>query len=172
MRKIGAARALDPWRWIGIPTALCIILTLVLGIPIRAFGWPLPEPVWAMAPAFAWAVIRPAALSPLALLVMGVFMDVFWGSPLGLWSLSLLIAYGAVLSARNMLVGQSRWMLWFWYGVTCTIGELAGFLFTRLDVEQTPNLIAVLWQLIATIVLYPFAYRLIDRYEDADVRFR
>jgi rod shape-determining protein MreD len=28
------------------------------------------------------------------------------------------------------------------------------------------------WQFLATVVLYPFADRLIDRFEDADVRFR
>jgi rod shape-determining protein MreD len=35
-----------------------------------------------------------------------------------------------------------------------------------------PNLIAVGWQFLVTAALYPFAHILIERYEDADVRFR
>jgi rod shape-determining protein MreD len=69
-------------------------------------------------------------------------------------------------------VGQSRPMMWAGFAVTCAVAELAGFLFTQLDVESAPSLIAVFWQFLATILLYPFAHRLIDRFEDADVRFR
>jgi rod shape-determining protein MreD len=170
--SLSAARPLDPWRWIGVPTLLCLAFTLLFGMPLRIFGLEAPEPVFAMVPAFAWAVIRPAILAPIALLFMGLVMDLFWGSPIGLWSLCLLIAYGAVLSARNMLVGQSRPMMWAGFAVTCAVAELAGFLFTQLDVESAPSLIAVFWQFLATILLYPFAHRLIDRFEDADVRFR
>jgi rod shape-determining protein MreD len=37
---------------------------------------------------------------------------------------------------------------------------------------QPPNMIALGWQYLATLLLFPFAHRLIGRYEDADVRFR
>ena len=48
----------------------------------------------------------------------------------------------------------------------------AGYLFTMLDAQNAPDPISVGWQFLATIVLYPFADRLIDLFEDADVRFR
>jgi rod shape-determining protein MreD len=35
-----------------------------------------------------------------------------------------------------------------------------------------PNIFGVCWQFLATAALYPFAHRLIERFEDADVRFR
>jgi rod shape-determining protein MreD len=41
-----------------------------------------------------------------------------------------------------------------------------------LDSKSTPGLIPMAWQFLATIVLYPFSQRLIDLFEDADVRFR
>ena len=63
-------------------------------------------------------------------------------------------------------------MMWAWFAAACAIASLAGFLFTRLDARASPSLIAVAWQFLATILLYPFAHRLIDRFEDADVRFR
>ena len=102
----------------------------------------------------------------------GVAMDIVWGSPLGLWSLCLLLAYGAALSVRTILAGQSRPVMWGWYAIACLVAEGAGFLFVQLDSQSTPSFVAVGWQLLATILLYPFADRLIDRFEDADVRFR
>ena len=71
-----------------------------------------------------------------------------------------------------MMVGQSRPMMWAWFAVACALAEGAAFLVTQLDVRATPNLLAMLWQFLATILLYPFAHRLIDRFEDADIRFR
>lgn len=167
-----SAGRLDPWRWLGLPLLLCMLATILFSLPVRFFGWGLPEPVFGMILAFSWAVIRPSIAAPFGLLIMGLFQDIFWGGPLGLWPLGLLLAYGLVLATRNMMVGQSRPMMWFWFGVACLVAEAAAFLATQMDARAAPNLLAVLWQFLATILLYPFAHRLIDRFEDADVRFR
>lgn len=166
------ARSLEPWRWLGVPMVQVLAATILFGIPLRIWGLRLPEPVFPLAVVFAWAVIRPSILAPLLVLVMGLFLDYFWGGPLGMWALCLLIAYGVVLAGRNMMAGQSRAILWAWYGVVVATAMLAGYLFAMLDAKSQPSLLAVGWQYLATVILYPFAHRLIDMFEDADVRFR
>jgi rod shape-determining protein MreD len=147
-------------------------VTVLFSIPLRLWGLQLPEPVFPMAAVFAWGVIRPSVLAPLAAVIMGLFLDILWGGAIGLWALILLIAYGLVLGARSMTAGQSRGALWIWYGVVTAIAMAAGYLIVALRDKAMPSLIATGWQYLATIVLYPFAYRLIDMFEDADVRFR
>jgi len=169
---LSAARSLTPWRWLGVPMVQALVATILLAIPIRLFGLQLPEPIFAMPVVFAWAVIRPSILAPMGILIMGLFMDLFWGGAQGLWALALLIAYGILLAGRNMMAGQSRTMLWVWYGMVAAIVELTGYLFIMLDSKTMPYLPTVGWQYLATLVLFPFAYRLIDMFEDADVRFR
>ena len=166
------ARTLDPWRWLGVPLVQALAATILFGIPIRLWGLQLPEPVFPMPVVFAWAVIRPSVLAPLGILTMGLFLDVFWGGSMGLWPLCLLIAYGILLAGRSMMAGQSRTILWIWYGMVAGIAELSGYLFVMLDDRSMPSLPSVGWQYLATVVLFPFAYRLIDMFEDADVRFR
>jgi len=146
--------------------------TLLFGIPLRLWGLQLPEPIFAMPAVFAWAVIRPSVLAPMGILILGLFLDLFWGGSLGFWPLCLLIAYGILLAGRNMMAGQSRVMLWIWYGMVTAIAQLSGYLFVMLDNRAMPSLVSVGWQYLATLVLFPFAYRLIDLFEDADVRFR
>lgn len=169
---MSAARPLDPWRWLGIPMLQALAVTVLFGIPLRLWGLQLPEPVFPMAVTFAWAVIRPSVLAPLGVLIMGLALDVFWGGSLGLWALCLIIAYGLVLGSRNMMAGQSRSMTWVWYAVVTGVSMFAGYLFVMLDDKAAANPFAVLWQYLATVVLFPFAQRLIDMFEDADVRFR
>lgn len=169
---MSGARPLNPFLWLGAPMLLCVVATALFAAPLRVWGLQLPEPVFAMAPAFAWALIRPSILAPFAILLLGLFLDVFWGGPTGLWGLSLLLGYAVVLVFRNMMTGQSQPILWGWFAAVTAITMAGGYLFTMLDSLAMPSLLAVFWQFLATALLFPFAYRLIDRFEDADVRFR
>ncbi|MGZ8363600.1 MAG: hypothetical protein ACXW3D_06830 [Caulobacteraceae bacterium] len=166
------ARPLDPWQWLGAPAVLCLLAAILLAIPVKLFGFRPPEPVWPLVLAFAWAVIRPSILAPLALLLLGLFLDLLWGAPLGLWGLASLTGYGVVVLSRSMMTGQSRSVLWSWYAIMCGLSMTAAYVITMLDSGTAPNLWAVFWQFLPTALLYPLAHRLIERFEDADVRFR
>ncbi len=166
------SRPLDPWRWLGVPTLLSLAAAVLFATPVRLFGLQLPEPVFPLAPAFAWAVIRPSVLAPVVVLAMGLILDMLWYSPLGLWGVSLLVGYGAVLACRSMMMGQGRLVLFAWFVIMVLISMCTGYLITFLDTDSAPSLLAGFWQFLPTVLLYPFAQRLIDRFEDADVRFR
>ena len=169
---MAGARPLAPWRWIGVPLVQCLILTVLFSLPFRPFGLSLPEPIFPMVPAFAWAVIRPSMLAPAGVLLMGLFLDILWGAPMGLWALSLLLVYGAALIGRSMMAGQSFPVMWAWYAGAVALALGAAFMFTMVGAHATASPVAVAWQFLATIILFPFAHLLIDRFEDADVRFR
>jgi len=166
------AGSLQPWRWIGVPMLQAMVLTVAFATPLRLFGLQLPEPVFAMWPVFAWAMIRPAILGPFAVLILGLFLDLFWGATVGLWSVSLLVAYGCVLGTRSMMLGQAGVVLWAWYAAVTGIALCSAYLITLSRVDTAAYLPSVIWQYLATILLYPLSHRLIERFEDADVRFR
>lgn len=172
MSLVRAARPLNPWIWLVIPAAVCAGATMLLSAPIRIFGHGLPEPVFGMVLAFAWPVIRPSALAPFMLLAFGVFTDLFWGSPTGLWGISLLAAYGCALSLRGLMQGQSWQTLWLWFAAFVAVGMGVAYFLSSLSSLNLPGLFGVGWQYLVTLALYPFAHRLIERFEDADVRFR
>ncbi len=132
----------------------------------------LPEPVFPLAAAFAWALIRPSVLPPFVLLLLGLFLDVFWGGPQGLWPLCLLAAYACVLAARRLITGQDLPVMWASYGATTAAAFALGYGLMTLDAGGPPSLLATGWQYLATLLLFPFAWWLVERYEDADVRFR
>jgi rod shape-determining protein MreD len=165
-------RSLDAWGWLILPTLLCLIGTVVQDIAFRFFTFSLPEVVWPMIPAFAWAVVRPAILPPILLFLMGVFVDLWTGGPTGLWPVALLAAYGGVFLTRTVMAGQSPVAMWVWYAAACLFAFIVADFLTMLDSLNTPNYLAVFWQFVVTAALYPLAHRLIARYEDADVRFR
>jgi rod shape-determining protein MreD len=168
----GAGKSMNPIGWLGMPMLFCAVGTVLLATPIRIFGLALPEPVFPLTVAFAWALIRPSVLPPFALLVMGLFLDVFWGGPQGLWPLCFLATYAAVLAVRRLILGQDFIVMWASYGAASALAFAVGYVLMGMVSGALPNLIALGWQYLATLVLFPFAHRLIGRYEDADVRFR
>jgi rod shape-determining protein MreD len=166
------SRPLEAWRWLGIPAAMALAATVAIDAPIRLFTLALPEPIFPMVLAFAWAIIRPSILGPFMLVLVGLFLDLFSGAPLGLWPISLLVAYAVALVARTLMVGQETEVMGFYYGAAVAAALLSAYVLVGIAGHGRPNLIAVLWQFLATLALFPLALVLRNRFHDADIRFR
>jgi rod shape-determining protein MreD len=172
MSYANSASRLDPLQWLGLPVLTTVAATLFMAVPLRVFGLRMPEPVFPLVLAFAWAVIRPSMIAPFVLLALGLLLDLFWGGPVGLWALALLVAYGLVLGVRATLTGRGAVVLWIWYGGVCALAFGVGTLITYMKTGAIPSPFALAWQYLITLLLYPFANTLIERFDDADVRFR
>jgi rod shape-determining protein MreD len=162
----------NPTNWLAKPALYCVVGSVLLAVPLKIVGLQLPEPVFAMAPAFAWAAIRPSILPPFALVGLGLFQDALWGGPAGLWPLCLLTVYTLAFTVRRVLTGEGFWALGAWYGAVCALGFAMGLLLVTLASGEVPSLIGIGLQLAVTVGLFPTAWLLIERFEDADVRFR
>ena len=172
MRRGFQVRVVGPQHWIFIPALLALAATLVLATPVRLFRLPLPEPIIPMVLAFAWPLIRPSIIAPLVLMLCGLFLDLLWGGPLGLWALMMLGVYGVILSARSLILGQETFVLFLWYAGSTLAAYFTAWLFVTLDVGTAPSLVGGLLQVAVTIALFPVANNLIQRFDDGDVRFR
>jgi rod shape-determining protein MreD len=165
------ARPVSPMVWVLGPTAAAFAASLILAVPLRVAGLQLPEPVFALAPAFAWAMARPSIMPPVALAALGLALDLLWGDPPGLWAVSLLTAYALLFFSRRILAGQDVIALWGAYALACAAAMLVGFALAGLRAGHAPSLVGVALQFVVTVGLFPFAWILIERYEAPDTRF-
>ena len=159
-------------RWILGPSVICVAATLILAAPLRVFGLPLPEPVFPLVAAFVWAALRPSSIAPLVLVALGLFLDLVWGGPLGLWPLCLIAAHTLALSVRRLLSGEDFVVLWVWYAVGCAVAFAVGTVAFRLAGGVWPNLVGVALQAGVTVALFPLAWRLIERYHTDEARLK
>jgi rod shape-determining protein MreD len=157
--------------WLGAPLLACVALDLVFATPVRIAGLQAPEPVFALVPAFAWAMARPSLSAPFALAVLGVASDLIWGDPPGFWALNLLAGYAVIFFARRIVAGQGFWALWGWYAAACAAAMLTGELLMGARAGHLPSVVGVALQWLITTALFPFAWRLGEAYEDTDTRF-
>ena len=159
-------------RWILGPSVVSIAGTLIFATPVRLFNLALPEPVFPLVAAFVWAALRPSVVAPLALVGLGLYLDVVWGGPLGLWPMCLIAAHTVALSVRRLLSGEDFFVLWIWYGVACLAAFAVGLIALRVSVGDWPNLIGTALQAVVTIALFPLAWWLIERYPTDEGRLK
>lgn len=171
MRRIGAPRTVSPMTWMVLPALAAVAGTLILAIPISLFGLHLPELVFPLVLAFAWPMIRPSMIAPVVLALLGLFLDLFWGGPIGLWPVALMAVYVVVLFSRNLLMGQSTGAMFAFYALSVLLAFAIAYGVTAAIAHNPPSLLATLGQMIPTLLLFPMANRLIAGLDDADLRF-
>lgn len=165
-------RVVGPTQWVFYPALAVIAITVILATPVELFGLKLPEPVLPLVLAFSWPLIRPSMVAPAVLFGLGLFLDLFWGGTLGLWPLCLLSVYGVVLASRNLLAGQETRILFVWYATCALVAFVLAYLIVTLSTGRAPSLLSLLGQVIPTLLLFPVADWMIQRFDDGDMRFR
>lgn len=171
MKRGFAVRLIGFWDWAGLPSVLCVLATLLLATPVRLFGLSFPEPVFPLCLAFIWPLIQPSGRAALSLFALGLFLDLFWGGPLGMWAICLLVVYGGVLAARPLLVGQDWPSLMGAWTLAVAVTFMLCALFLTLK-SGAPSLVAVSFQAVATFFLFPLWAHMLATFDDTDVRFK
>lgn len=168
----GAGGTVGPQDWLLYPALLAVLATLVLATDLPLpFGLDLPEPVWPVALTFAWPLIRPSFIAPFLLAVMGLFLDYFWGAPLGFYVICLMAVHAVTLVIRSYIVGQDTWVVIGAYSLAVLLFFTLGVVLTTLDSGVVPRLISVFEQMFVTWCLVVFVLILLDRFLNSDVRF-
>jgi rod shape-determining protein MreD len=173
VRNRAAVRVVGPLNWVGYPALICVALSIAFATVVRfPGGFMLPEPIFPMLLAFAWPLIRPSMIGPLVLLVLGLFEDFLLNTPTGLWALTFLGVYAAILGTRHLIVGQDFRILFGWWAGLVSAAYLTAYLIICMSNGAAPSLIDSALQLLVTLALFPFANNLVQRFDDGDVRFR
>lgn len=171
MRRPISVRVVGPLEWVVYPALLAVAVTVLLATPLRLFGLSLPEPVFPIVLAFAWPMIRPTILGPVVLFCLGLFLDLFWGGPMGLWVLSLMAVYGTMLVMRIFMSGHATVVNFVLYVASVVMAFFIAYLVTVLQTDNAPGIVPLAGQMIPTLLLFPVADWLMQKFDDNDVRF-
>jgi rod shape-determining protein MreD len=171
-RAAMASRIIGPWDWILAPALISIGLTIVLATAFQPFGLYLPEPVSPLVLAFAWPLIRPSYVAPFVLAGLGLFLDYFWGAPIGFWTLNLMLVYGVLVLIRTYIIGQEPIVVFGAFVAAEVVFFTIATILASMDTGEVVRLWGVFEQLLATTALFPAVLYLTEKYLHTDVRFQ
>lgn len=142
-----------------------IVIASILPVFVIATALPMVPPLGLLM-LLAWRLVRPGVMPVWAGLPLGLFDDLFNGQPFGFailtWSLVMLAI--ELIDAR--LPWRAFWQDWFSAGILILGYLTAGWLLSG-GQPTIHSLIALVPQLVLTILLFPIAARLtamLDRF--------
>ncbi len=110
------------------PSALTLVVLLVLSTPLGLPGQAAMQPAWALANVYFWSLYRPSSMPAGAVFIVGLLLDLLAQGPIGVGVLILLVVHGAALPLRRFLTRQGFayvWMVFFGFAAAAAAAEWA-----------------------------------------------
>jgi len=141
-----------------VPFVSCVAATILSVVPLRVPGLAGAAPACALMAIYHWTIYRPDLLSPSAVFVIGLALDLLDGtSYVGVSPLIFLIARGLVLMARPRLVNQAFPLIWAGFLVLTGIAMALEWLFVGVLVGVALDPRPFLFHALATVAVFPVA---------------
>lgn len=134
-------------------------LTVLLGAILMALPFPL---AWSVMPNLAllgviiWASIQPRLMPSWAALLLGLFADLLFGGPIGVWTLIFPLSGVAVKLGEARVEGHSLAMDWTFAGILMMAAHLLAWQVNAFVGNDSP-LLPWVAQAIMGILAYPLA---------------
>ncbi|WP_270936985.1 rod shape-determining protein MreD [Falsiroseomonas oryzae] len=136
-----------------------LIAALTMVVAAGPTGMPALLPAVTLPQVVFWSIFRPGAMSPPAVFLVGLLLDLLSLAPLGTGVLTLLVAHGLAVSWRRFLARQSFLAVWVVFcGFALATGALGYVLNAALSFTLPPPA-PMLHQAALAAGLYPaFAF--------------
>ncbi|MBT6095714.1 MAG: rod shape-determining protein MreD [Rhodospirillaceae bacterium] len=142
------------------PVLLTLVLVVLGVVALHAPGWARVAPLLSLLAVYHWAVYRPDLMPGYAVFAIGLLQDVLGGTPLGLFTLLYLVAYGVVVSQQRFLTGKAFFVVWLGFVlISAGVMALAWILLSAMS-GGVIDPEALLYQYLLGVGLYPVLARL------------
>jgi rod shape-determining protein MreD len=149
------------------PLLLSIGLVLLTVLPSGIPALAAVAPPLALMSIYHWTVYRPNQLPVSGVFAIGVMHDLLTGSPLGLFTLVFLTAFGITLTQRRFVAGKSFLIYWFGFALIAAGALFESWVLACLWTFTLIDPRAVVFQYLVTIGLFPLVAGLFLRWQQA-----
>lgn len=141
--------------------ALVLVGILPLGLPHLSSV----APVLALMAVFYWSIFRPDLMTMVGAFLIGLFLDLLSGGPLGLNAATLLLIHELGVSQRRVFLGSSFLVNWTAFALVVGAVLPIGWLLVSLLHWRLLPTAPILAQLLLSLAIYPAVYWLFSRLE-------
>jgi rod shape-determining protein MreD len=137
------------------PFAVTVLLMLVGMTPLHLPQFGMITPPLTLMAVYYWAVHRPDLLRPMVAFGLGVLQDLLAGAPLGVSSLTFMVAYWVSLTQRRFFLGASFLMMWWGFLLVAIVASLVQWLGYSALAGRLVQVEPALFQCAVAIGLFP-----------------
>lgn len=138
-----------------LPVLVALLAVMIDLVPIPAAGAGRTGPLSVLCVIGFWSVYRPDLVPAAAVFGIGLVADALNGLPFGLTSLMLILVHTLVVAQQRFFLARSFPVVWACFAVLASGALLLRWLLMSLWAGYLFRLTPTLFELLATIVLYP-----------------
>jgi rod shape-determining protein MreD len=135
-----------------VPAGTVFIALLLMAIPLPLAWGVMPN--IALLLVILWASIQPRLVPAWAAALLGLFADLMFGGPIGIWAFLFAAAVIAVRLVEAWAEGHSLLFDWIFAGLVTVLAHLLAWQLLRF-LGATPPLLPFLAQALLTVIAYP-----------------
>lgn len=139
-----------------VPVALTFLLVLAAILPLPLPHYSIMAPALPLMVVYYWSIYQPDLMSHIVVFSIGLLVDTFSGTPIGVYALVLLVVQGVVVAHRRFLLGKSFWALWLGFLLVAPSALMLTWLIISALAGSLVAPLAMLFQLLATIAVFPW----------------
>ncbi len=146
-----------------IPFALGVLGILIANFPVSLMNGHVPPPLFVLMPIYFWALVRPDLMRPAAVFALGVLQDLLsgGGSPMGIWTLSLVATYAVIDSNRDIFAGLGGIYAILGFATAAFIACSVSFIAVAVLSWRMPSIVPLATELAMTVLFYVFVVLLL-----------
>ncbi|MBR1777386.1 MAG: rod shape-determining protein MreD [Alphaproteobacteria bacterium] len=137
------------------PKLLTFLILLFSVTPTYLPGYSTVRPYITLIPIFYWAVYRPYDFSVVSAFIIGFFLDLLDGTPLGINTLIFTLFYLIVETQRRYLIGKSFCFVWFGFALFSFGAYFFKWLFVSINYAAFTPAITAFISYILLLLCYP-----------------
>ncbi len=153
--RVTLARRLDIAARYAFPAGCTVLLMLFAEAPYGIAGQAVMLPAVTFACVYFWSLLRPGAMPPTVVFVVGLLFDLLGYLPLGVGALTLLIVHGLVVHWRQILMRQGFVAAWLTFAGFAAGAAALGWVTTALLMFRLLPIGPVLFEAALAAALYP-----------------
>jgi rod shape-determining protein MreD len=137
-----------------IPFVCAALGAVISNIPVSVLGGLLPPPLFAFMPVYFWCLVRPDLMPPPAALAIGALEDLLSGGLMGVYALSLVVAYALVDRERDAFAGLSGFGAILGFAAAMLLTGATSYSIVAISSGHFPPVAPVILQIATSIVFY------------------
>jgi len=139
-----------------VPIVLTCLLVLAAILPLPLPHYSIMAPALPLMVIYYWSIYQPDLISHILVFSIGLLVDTFSGTPIGVYALMFLVVQGVVVANRHFLLGKSFWVLWLGFLLVAPSALILAWLIISALAGSLVAPLAMLFQLLATVAVFPW----------------
>lgn len=146
-----------------LPLSVTILAMLVGMVPLTLPGYAMVTAPLMLMCLFYWVIHRPDLLRPLIVFAIGLLQDLIGGTPVGMTSMALILAYWLLITQRRFFLGRSFLMLWIGFALVAFGSAAVQWAVFALMTASMLDARPVIVQALLGVALFPVMAWLLQR---------